>query len=94
VVIGYVVMPEHVHLLVNEPKVVSLDRVIQALKLSVSVREKERPFWQARYYYFNVFSTSSKLRSCATCTVTLSLAVWLRSRKIGLGPVSVITQPG
>src|SRR5260370_1445601 len=49
VVIGYVVMPEYVHLLLNEPKAVSLDRVIQALKLSVSVRRHERPFWQARY---------------------------------------------
>jgi len=38
VVIGYVVMPEHVHLLVNEPKVVSLDRVIQALKLNYLFR--------------------------------------------------------
>ncbi len=54
-------MPEHVHLLVNEPKVASLDRVIQAVKLSVSVREKERPFWQARYYDFNVFSTSKQI---------------------------------
>jgi putative transposase len=61
VVLGYVVMPEHVHLLVSEPKVVSLDRVIQAVKLSVSVREKERPFWQARYYDFNVFSTSKQI---------------------------------
>ena len=61
VVLGYVVMPEHVHLLVNEPKVVSLDRVIQALKLSVLVREKQRPFWQARYYDFNVFSTSKQV---------------------------------
>ncbi len=61
VVLGYVVMPEHVHLLVNEPKVVLLDRVIQALKLSVSVRREERSFWQARYYDFNVFSTAKQV---------------------------------
>jgi putative transposase len=54
VVCGYVVMPEHVHLLVGEPKDVLLSKAIQALKLSVSVRRKERPFWQARYYDFNV----------------------------------------
>jgi putative transposase len=55
-VVGYVVMPEHVHLLVNEPKRCRLDRAIQALKISISRRQKERPFWQARYYDFNVYS--------------------------------------
>jgi putative transposase len=54
VVAGYVVMPEHVHLLVNEPRRGLLSRAIQALKLSVSMRSQERPFWQAHYYDFNV----------------------------------------
>jgi putative transposase len=54
VVAGYVVMPEHVHLLVSEPRDGLLSRVVQALKLSVAVRRRERPFWQARYYDFNV----------------------------------------
>ena len=54
VVGGYVVMPEHVHLLVNEPKRALLSKVVQALKLSVSMRSRERPFWQAHYYDFNV----------------------------------------
>jgi putative transposase len=58
VVLGYVVMPEHVHLLVNEPKIGSLDRAMQALKLSVSVRQREIPFWLTRYYDFNVFSAA------------------------------------
>ena len=56
VVAGYVVMPEHVHLLVNEPRRALLSVAIQALKLSVSVRSRERPFWQAHYYDFNVSS--------------------------------------
>ena len=46
-VAGYVVMPEHVHLLVNEPKRGLLSRTVQALKLSVSMRSREGPFWQA-----------------------------------------------
>ena len=54
VVCGYVVMPDHVHLLVSEPKKAILSKAIQALKLSVSVQSKERPFWQPRYYDFNV----------------------------------------
>jgi len=56
VIAGYVVMPEHVHLLVNEPKGALLSKAIQALKLSVTMRRPERPFWQAHYYDFNVSS--------------------------------------
>jgi putative transposase len=65
VVLGYVVKPEHVHLLVNEPKRCALDRAIQALKISVSRLRPRRPFWLARYYDFNVHSaekTIEKLR--------------------------------
>jgi putative transposase len=54
VVSGYVIMPEHVHLLMSEPTNALLSKAIQALKLSVSVQQTERPFWQARYYDFNV----------------------------------------
>ncbi len=35
VVLGYVVMPEHIHLLVSEPQQKTLSTVIQALKLGV-----------------------------------------------------------
>lgn len=56
VVAGYVVMPEHIHLLVNEPRQMLLSKAIQALKLSVSMRSRERPFWQPHYYDFNVFT--------------------------------------
>jgi putative transposase len=51
---GYVVMPEHVHLLISEPRRGKLDRSIQALKISVSRQSMEHPFWQVRYYDFNV----------------------------------------
>lgn len=55
-VIGYVVMPEHVHLLVSEPKNSPLGRALLALKLSFSKLSRQHPFWQSRYYDFNVFS--------------------------------------
>ena len=42
-------MPDHVHLLLSEPKKALLSKAIQALKLSVSVQSRQRPFWQARY---------------------------------------------
>jgi putative transposase len=58
-VYGYVVMPEHVHLLVSEPERDTLARALQSLKQSVARRLALRaadPFWQARYYDFNVWS--------------------------------------
>ena len=61
VLLGYVVMPEHVHLLVSEPESTALSKAIQALKLSVAVLRKERPFWQARYYDFNVFTNAKRV---------------------------------
>jgi putative transposase len=61
VVCGYVVMPEHVHLLVSEPKKTLLSKALQALKLSVSVQSKERPFWQPRYYDFNVHNEEKRV---------------------------------
>jgi len=63
-VAGYVVMPEHVHLLVSEPETGSLATALQALKQSVSrtlaLRSSE-PFWQARNYDFNVWSEEKRI---------------------------------
>ncbi len=60
-VVGYVVMPEHVHLLLSEPAKELLASGLQALKLSVTRRTKRRPFWQARYYDFNVFTDGKRI---------------------------------
>jgi len=61
---GYVVMPEHVHLLVSEPEQALLSHAIQSLKQAVSrtlaLRSAE-PFWQARYYDFNVWSERKRV---------------------------------
>jgi putative transposase len=40
--VGYVVMPEHVHLLIGEPKRANPSKVIQALKQSVSRRLRNK----------------------------------------------------
>jgi putative transposase len=56
---GYVVMPEHVHLLLNEPERGCLAQMLQSLKQSVARTLALRAadsFWQARYYDFNVWS--------------------------------------
>jgi len=63
-VVGYVVMPEHVHVLISEPERSTLAVALQMLKQVVSrevstkldVPAKRAPFWQPRYYDFNVWS--------------------------------------
>jgi putative transposase len=63
--IGYVVMPEHIHLLVTEPKTDDPSRVLQVLKQRVarsllkrvtSTKTDRSHFWQRRFYDFNVWS--------------------------------------
>ncbi len=59
-VMGYVVMPEHVHLLVSEPDRSTLAVALQMLK-QVSAHElhqftRDKAFWLARYYDFNVWT--------------------------------------
>jgi len=67
---AYVVMPEHVHMLVSEPQRSTLAVAIQMLKQIVSRQIHQngprlpvlpeggagRPFWQRRYYDFNIWS--------------------------------------
>jgi putative transposase len=57
-VYGYVVMPEHVHLLLNEPERETLAEAMKSLKQGVSRRliGDAEHFWQKRYYDHNVRS--------------------------------------
>ena len=62
-VVGYVVMPEHFHLLVSEPERGTLSTVLQVIKQRVSRKiEKEGsdPFWQRRFYDFNVWTAKKE----------------------------------
>ena len=65
-VIGYVVMPEHVHLLISEPLIGDPSKIIQAVKLSVSRRlaiagEFSGRFWQSRFYDFNLWGQQKEV---------------------------------
>jgi len=61
---GYVVMPEHVHLLVSEPERAKLSLALQMLKQNVA-RQLRSPeggsFWQPRYYDFNVWGEAKRI---------------------------------
>jgi putative transposase len=64
VVAGYVLMPEHVHLLVGEPSRSSLSVALQVLKQRTSRKLKisgEVQFWQRRYYDFNVHNEEKRV---------------------------------
>ena len=90
-VYSYVVMPEHVHMLVSEPERGTLAQAIQSLKQGVARRLALRAadsFWQARYYDFNVWEGAGpaflfhfNTRGCPVL-VTASFAV--TGRGIGL----------
>src|SRR5260370_27137754 len=65
-VIGYVVMPEHVHLLISEPLIGDPSKIIQAVKLSVSRRlaiagEFSGRFWQSSFYDFNLWGQQKEV---------------------------------
>jgi len=57
-VYAYVLMPEHVHLLLSEPPTMPLSGIFRALKTQTSKQLKgdRARFWQLNYYDFNVFT--------------------------------------
>ena len=63
--IGYVVMPEHFHLLITEPEVEDPSVVMKVVKerftklLHHGVRTG--PIWQKRFYDFNVSSSEKRI---------------------------------
>jgi putative transposase len=63
-VAGYVVMPEHVHLLMSEPERAKLSVALQMLKQNVARRLRSPEgglLWQPRYYDFNVWSEAKRV---------------------------------
>ena len=79
VVVGYVVMPEHLHLLITEPELGTPSTVMQVLKQRTAhallpkkrrIDSRQRslfpdmprlPFWQARFYDFNVWTAKKHI---------------------------------
>lgn len=76
VVLGYVVMPEHFHLLISEPEQANPSTVMQAVKLGfvrrvigqrperqASLGDEQSPvhIWQRRFYDFNVWTEKKRV---------------------------------
>lgn len=60
-VFAYVIMPEHVHLLVSEPHLKPLSIALAVLKREVASLLLPKPFWLPRYYDFNVFTNEKRI---------------------------------
>lgn len=76
VVLGYVVMPDHFHLLIGEPQVGDPSKVLQVIKQRFAQRVLGRPrrkpsaepnlrqrlhVWEPRFYDFNVWSEHKRV---------------------------------
>jgi putative transposase len=69
VVLGYVVMPEHFHLLMSEPQCGTPSTVMQVLKQRFAHRflrsgqywAEEALIWQERFYDFNVWTEGKRI---------------------------------
>jgi putative transposase len=94
-VFGYVLMPEHVHLLISEPKTRPLSTTLSVLKrkISKSLKGNRPQFWQTRYYDFNVVSQAKfteKLRYIHRNPVERDLVA---NPKTGLGAATGTGSP-
>jgi hypothetical protein len=91
---GYVVMPEHVHLLLSEPEHAKLSTGLQMLKqITAHHLMSYAPagiFWQARYYDSTYGASARESRSYVTSIATQSNVDYARVPKIGSGAAFVI----
>ena len=59
---GYVIMPEHVHLLISEPESGTLASAVQSIKQCLTRNlTSSGHFWQSRYYDFNVCTQRKRI---------------------------------
>jgi putative transposase len=100
-VYGYVIMPEHVHLLIGEPLRESLADALKSLKQGVSRRliGDAEHFWKKRYYDFNIRNAkqfSEKLRYIHRNPVKAGLCTeaegweWSSFRHYAFGVVGIV----
>ena len=110
VVVGYVVMPEHIHLLITEPEVGNPSTVMQVLKQRTAralLPKKKRlnprqrflfgsdlprtPFWQARFYNFNVWTSKKRVEKLRYVHRNPVSADWPACPRTGAGAATVST---
>jgi REP element-mobilizing transposase RayT len=95
-VIGYVIMPEHVHLLISEPQIANPSTVVQAVKLGFARRvlnlnhvscDARHHVWFSRFYDFNLWSQGKEIEKLKYMHRNPGFGVWWRIRRNGAGAV-------
>jgi putative transposase len=94
-VYGYVVMPEHVHLLLSEPQRDTLADALKSLKQGVSRRliGDAEHFWQKRYYDFNIRNYAQFVEKLGYTHRNPVKAGLCKCRKTGRGAVFATMRP-
>ena len=93
---AYVLMPEHVHLLINEPPSILLAQFLKAVKQITSrkLRGQREKFWQERYHDSNIRGETAALKSSAIPIAIQWCEVWSRNPATGPGRASGTMKPG
>ena len=60
-ILGYVIMPDHAHILVSEPTGHELKTAMQVIKQRFSRTRTDDWVWEERYHDFNVFSDRKRI---------------------------------
>ncbi len=89
VVIGYVVMPEHFHLLITEPEVGNPSVVMKVVKerftkLLHHGGMRTGPIWQKRFYDFNVCSTEKRIEKLRYIHRNPEARFGRKTRRVGM----------
>ena len=93
VVIGYVVMPEHFHLLITGPEVGNPSVVMKVVKerftkLLHHGGMRTGPIWQKRFYDFNVCSTEKRIEKLRYIHRNPEARFGRKIRRVGNGVAS------
>lgn len=80
---AYVLMPEHVHLLMNEPPKIQVAMFLKSFKqeLSRKLKGDRKQFWQTRYFDRNIRGEIPCQRSSGISIAIRWLAGWCRTRR-------------
>ena len=108
VVVGYVVMPDHIHLLISEPERGTPSTAMRVVKQRYARRrlrkkrrkngqgelwpEEEQRVWQRRFYDFNVWGEGKRVEKPRYMHRNPVKRGWWRSRSCGPGAAIAVTR--
>ena len=110
VVVGYVVMPDHIHLLISEPERATPSTVMQVVKQrfarsvlrrkrrdsaqSEFLPDSEEHVWQRRFYDFDVWSAQADRETALHASQSCEGWTGARARRMGVEQLSQLCLSG